>query len=390
MIRHTFQMVETLLTLGTLSGVGYYSLCLWAAGKFLLQRRTARRAPVSSFLPPVSILKPLKGTDPEMYEGFRSHCLLNYPEYEIVFGVSEADDPAVGLVERLKAEFPQRQIQLVVCHANLGTNTKVSNLAQMLPVVRYEHLIVNDSDIRVERDYLRRVVAPLANPKIGMVTCLYRGVAGPSLGSHLESIGISTDFSGGVLSAREVEGGIHFGLGSTLAFRRTDLQAIGGFESVVDYLADDYELGKRTSERGQEVELSEVVVETFLPAYTLREFFAHQLRWARSLRDSRRWGYVGMILTFGLPWALLVVASIHGAWWAWVLAGATVFLRVAVALVVGRLVVKDHHVLPWIWLVPLRDLAAVAVWIVSFMGHTVAWRGTLFTLKDGKLARTGS
>ncbi len=390
MIRHTFQMVETLLTLGTLSGVGYYSLCLWAAGKFLLQRRTARRAPVSSFLPPVSILKPLKGTDPEMYEGFRSHCLLNYPEYEIVFGVSEADDPAVGLVERLKAEFPQRQIQLVVCHANLGTNTKVSNLAQMLPVARYEHLIVNDSDIRVESDYLRRVVAPLANPKIGMVTCLYRGVAGPSLGSHLESIGISTDFSGGVLSAREVEGGIHFGLGSTLVFRRTDLHAIGGFELVVDYLADDYELGKRTSERGQEVELSEVVVETFLPAYTLREFFAHQLRWARSLRDSRRWGYVGMILTFGLPWALLVVASIHGAWWAWVLAGATVFLRVAVALVVGRLVVKDHHVLPWIWLVPLRDLAAVAVWIVSFMGHTVAWRGTLFTLKDGKLARTGS
>ncbi len=390
MIRHTFQLVETLLTLGTLSGVGYYSLCLWGAGKFLRQRWAAEQTPASSFLPPVSILKPLKGTDPEMYEGFRSHCMLDYPEYEIVFGVSEADDPVVELVQRLRQEFPKRRIQLVVCHANLGTNTKVSNLVQMLPSAHYEYLIVNDSDIRIDRDYLRRVLAPLADQKVGMVTCLYRGVAGGSLGSHLESIGISTDFSGGVLSARQVEGGIHFALGSTLAFRRSDLQAIGGFESVVDYLADDYELGKRISERGQEVKLSEVVVETFLPPYTLREFFAHQLRWARSVRDSRRWGYLGMILTFGLPWALLVVATIHGAWWAWALAGLTFFLRLAVAVIVGRVVVKDRHVLSWIWLVPLRDLIAVAVWVASFMGHTVAWRGTLFTLKDGKLARIGN
>lgn len=390
MIRHTFQIVETVLTLGTLSGVGYYSLCLWGAGKFLWERRAARRAPLSSFLPPVSILKPLKGTDPEMYESFRSHCRLDYPEYEVIFGVSEADDPAVELVERLKREFPQHAIQLVVCHANLGTNTKVSNLAQMLPSARYDHLIVNDSDILVEPDYLRRVMAPLADARIGMTTCLYRGVAGPSLGSHLESIGISTDFSGGVLSAREVEGGIHFALGSTLAFRKSDLQAIGGFESVVDYLADDYELGKRISERGQQVKLSEVVVETFLPPYTLRQFLDHQLRWARSLRDSRRWGYLGMILTFGVPWALLAIAAIHGAWWAWALAGLTILLRLAVAVIVGRIVVQDRHVLPWIWLVPLRDLVAVAVWAMSFMGHTVAWRGTVFTLKDGKLARTGS
>ena len=390
MIRHTFQIFETLFTLGTLSGVGYYSLCLWGAGRFLRERRSARRAPVFTFLPPVSMLKPLKGTDPEMYEGFRSHCLLDYPEYEIVFGVSEADDPAVELVKRLKEEFPVRAIQLVVCRANLGTNTKVSNLAQMLAVARFEHLIVNDSDIRVEPDYLRRVLAPLADAKVGMVTCLYRGVANRSLGSHLESIGISTDFSGGVLSAREVEAGIHFALGSTLAFRRSDLQAIGGFESIVDYLADDYELGKRMSKHGLQVKLSEVVVETFLPPYTLREFLEHQLRWARSLRDSRRWGYVGMVLTFGLPWALLVVASIHGAWWAWALAALTVAMRLAVALIVGRVVVKDRHVLPWLWLVPLRDLAAVAVWVVSFMGHTVAWRGTSFILKDGKLARTES
>ena len=179
-----------------------------------------------------------------MYESFRSHCLLDYPEYEIIFGVSEEDDPAVELVRRLQAEFPQRTIQLVVCNRNLGTNRKVSNLAQMLPSARYDHLIVNDSDIRIQPDYLQRVVTPFADPKIGMVTCLYRGVPNKTLGSRLESIGISTDFSGGVLSAREVEKGIHFALGSTMVFRRNDLQAIGGFEAVVDYLADDYELGQ--------------------------------------------------------------------------------------------------------------------------------------------------
>jgi ceramide glucosyltransferase len=393
MIHHSIQLIETLVTLGTLSGVGYYGICLWGAVKFLRERRAGESpAPTQTArsLPPISILKPLKGTDPEMYESFRSHCVQDYPEYEIVFGVSEADDPAVQLVERLKAEFPQRAIQLVVCSANLGTNTKVSNLVQMLPAARHEYLIVNDSDIRVETDYLRRVVALLAAPQTGMVTCLYRGIAGPTLGARLESLGISTDFSGGILAAREVESGIHFALGSTLAFRRRDLRAIGGFESVVDYLADDYELGKRTAAQGLQVKLSEVVVETFLPPYTPREFLRHQLRWARSVRDSRPWGYIGMVLTFGLPWALLVLAFIHGALWAWGLAALTAVMRLAVALVVGRLVLKDRQVPRWLVLVPVRDLIAVAVWVASFMGHTVAWRGTSFILKDGKLARTSS
>jgi ceramide glucosyltransferase len=387
MIHHSIQLIELLATLGTLSGVGYYSICLAGAVRFLQDRTAAGKAGPSTYLPPVSILKPLKGTDPEMYESFRSHCLLQYPEYEIIFGVSEADDPAAELVSRLQFEFPQRAIRLVVCTGNLGTNRKVSNLAQMLPAARFDHLIVNDSDIRVEADYLQRVIAPLADSKVGMVTCLYRGVPNKTLGSRLESIGISTDFSGGVLSAREVEKGIHFALGSTMAFRRSDLQAIGGFEAVVDYLADDYELGMRTSARGLKVKLSEVVVETFLPPYKFSQFFDHQLRWARSLRDARRWGYVGVILTFGVPWALVVLAFIRGTYWAWGLAILAVIMRIAVALVVGRGVLRDRHVLPWLWLVPVRDLVAVAVWIASFAGHTVKWRGTSFTLKDGKLAK---
>ncbi len=371
--------------------LGYYALCLWSAAAFLCQRAAGEGArPTPPTALPVSILKPLRGTDPEMYESFRSHCLQDYPEYEIIFGVSDAEDPAMQLVERLKLEFPSRAIHLMLCAKNLGTNTKVSNLAQMLPQAKYETVLVNDSDIRVPSDYLRRVTAPLSDPQIGLVTCLYRGIAGPTLGSRLEAIGISTDFSAGVLAARQLEGGIRFGLGSTLAFRRRDLEAMGGFEAFADYLADDFQVGKRIAERGLKVKLSDVVVETFLPAYTLRQFVDHQLRWARTIRDSRRWGYLGLVLTFGLPWATLALISGHGALWAWTLLATVTSLRFAVAVIVGWSVLRDRQVLrllPWL---PLRDFVAVLVWFVSLVGHRVVWRGESFVLKDGKLLRIDS
>lgn len=379
---HSIQIVEVVAVIGTLASVIYYGLCLCSAASFL----RARNAHSASLTPPVSILKPLKGTDPEMYESFRSHCLQDYPEYEIVFGVSDADDPAIALVERLKAEFPQQTIRLVVCRENLGTNTKVSNLVQMLPEVRYEHLVLSDSDIRVERDYLQRVVAPLQDPKVGIVTCLYRGVPSQTLGSRLESLGISTDFCAGVLAARLLEG-IRFGLGSTLAFRRADLVAIGGLEPLLDYLADDYELGNRIAALGKIGHLSEVVVETFLPPYNARQFLAHQLRWARTVRDARRWGYLGLLWTFGLSWGLLAVIAAHGAAWAWLLLGAAAVMRFAMAVVVGRGVVRDRRLIPSLWLIPLRDLVALLVWVSSFVGHNVTWRGDRFTLKNGRLIR---
>ena len=298
MTQQAAKILELLVLLGTISCLAYYVICLWSAIRFLVDRH---KQSGQSFLPPVSILKPLKGIDPEIYQSFRSHCEQDYPDYEIIFGVSDLKDPAVESVHRLQREFPSRCIQLVVCKQNLGTNTKISNLAQMVSACRYDHLVVNDSDIRVERDYLSRVMAPLCSADVGMVTCLYRGIPENSLGARLESVGISSDFAAAVLTARQIEGGVHFGLGSTLAFRRAELVAIGGFESVVEYLADDYEIANRIAALGRKIVLSEVVVDTFLPAYSLREFYDHQLRWARSVRDSRRWGYLGVVLTFGLP-----------------------------------------------------------------------------------------
>jgi len=388
MIHIVRKLIELVALVGTGAGVLYYLLSLWSAAAYLRYRRRVLRsnaAPTKA--PPVSILKPLKGVDPEIYECFRSHCLQDYPEYEIVFGVSDADDPAVQTVQRLQREFPQCSIQLVVCSERLGANIKVSNLVQMLRAARYDHLIVNDSDIRVGSDYLRRVMAPLSDDRVGMVTCLYRGIASGTLGSRLEAIGISTDFSAGVLVARCIEGGVRFGLGSTLALRRRELEATGGFEALVDYLADDYELGRSIAALGLEVRLSEVVVETVLPAYDLKGFLEHQLRWARSVRDSRPWGYAGLLFTFGVPWALLVVIVSRGAIWAWGLAAGVVLLRIAMAWIVGRGVLRDRQLPSFFPLLPLRDLAAVLVWLGSFAGNRIAWRGDYFHLKDGKLAR---
>jgi ceramide glucosyltransferase len=390
MIHSIVRIFQVVGILGCLSSSIYYLICLWSAAVFLRERKADKSVRPTQTLPPVSMLKPLKGTDPDIYESFRSHCLQDYLAYEIIFGVNDPDDPAVASVQKLQREFPERRIQLVVSPNKLGANVKVSNLEHMLQAARYEHLLVNDSDIRVERDYLRRVIAPLADQNVGMVTCLYRGVAASTLGSQLESLGISTDFCPGVLVARQLEGGLRFGLGSTLAFRRTDLERIGGFRSIVDFLADDYELGRRIANLGLQVLLSDVVVETQLPAYDLRGFLAHQLRWARGVRDSRTGGYIGLATTYGLMWALLTLIASQTAPWSWAVLTVTVLLRLAMALAVGKSVLADRHLLRHLWLLPVRDLVAVVVWIASFLGHTVTWRGDRFELKKGRLTRIAS
>jgi ceramide glucosyltransferase len=378
---HAAQIIEIIAVVGTSCSVAYYLVCLYSAAAFLRQRQA-----IAGNYPAVSILKPLKGTDPEMYESFRSHCLQDYPEYEIIFGVSQADDPAIAPVKRLQSEFPARNIQLRFCDKELGPNIKVSNLVQMSGAASHEIIVVNDSDIRVPAHYLKSVIAPLTDPAVGLVTCVYRAVAAPTLGSRLEAIGISTDFCPGVLVARLLQG-MRFGLGSTLALRRSTLVEIGGFESLLEYLADDYQLGARIADKGLKVKLAGCVVETFLPAYKFADFLRHQIRWARTIRDSRPAGYLGLAFTFGLAWSLLALVASGGALWAWAWFAATLAARFAVALVVGRSVLQDTKVMSNIWLIPFRDLLAIAVWLASFAGHKIAWRGDSFTLKKGKLAR---
>jgi ceramide glucosyltransferase len=257
----------------------------------------------------------------------------------------------------------------------------------MLPQAQYEYVIINDSDILVERDYLSRVMAPFADSEAGMVTTLYRALAGESVGSKLEALGISTDFAGGVLVARALEGGIRFGLGATLATTKTVLRQIGGLEPLVDYLGDDYELGSRVAAAGRKVVLADVVVETALPDYSFRDFWLHQIRWARNVKDRRPAQYVGLMLTFGVPWAVAAVIASPLSWWTWLALLATLAMRMTAAMRVGRGVLKDPQVTRDLWLIPLRDFVALAVWVWSYAGNTVEWRGLRFRLRNGKLEK---
>jgi ceramide glucosyltransferase len=384
----TFNLANLSLMISTLVAavsVMYCALCIWAAARFTSQRK--QLSDPANNLPSVSILKPLKGTDPEMYASLRSHCVQNYPAYEILFGVTNTEDPAIPVVEQLIAEFPDRAIRLVRCDKKLGVNGKVSSLAQLAAVAAHDFFLVNDSDIRVAPDYLPTIMTELQEPNTGLVTCLYRGVAAGTVASKLESVSISTDFMAGVLTARQIEGGLRFGLGSTLAMRKRDLQAIGGFEAIADYLADDYELGRRIADRKLKIKLSESVVETYLPAYSVAEFFSHQLRWARTIRASRPGGYAGLLFTFTLPWAVLTVILARGANWAWELFAAALAVRAAMATLTARLVLRDQQFMRSIWLLPVRDFLAVFLWLGGLAGHKIVWRGEVFSLKDGKLTR---
>jgi ceramide glucosyltransferase len=295
-------------------------------------------------------------------------------------------------VKELQAEFPEHAIRLIQCPEKLGTNGKVSTLAQLLTHARNNFLIINDSDITVSSHYLERVMCRFAPTSrdtaelpMGLVTALYRGKAHSTLPSRFEALGIATEFMPGVLLSKLIEGGLHYGLGSTLALRREALEKVGGLLSIVDYLADDYELGARIAHAGYRVEVSAEVVETSVPAYSWREFFDHQLRWLRTVRCSRPAGYAGLIFTHGLAWALLnVFASGLSPLSLWLL-GLSFFLRLAQAMTVGAAVLGDHEVLPNLWLLPLRDVIAMALWVAGISGDTIAWRGERFTLKAGKL-----
>jgi ceramide glucosyltransferase len=387
MLKILLHLFAYLFAFLALCGLGYLLLSLRSEWRFLARKGVARLSPAGGYTPPVSILKPLRGTDRQMYESFRSHCLQDYPEYEIIFGVNDANEEAVAEVERLRREFPTHDIRLVVCPEVLGANRKVSSLTQMMREAKYDHILINDSDIRVPCDYLRRIIAPMEDGQVGLVTALYRAEAGRSIASRIEAVTIATDFAGGVLCAVELEGGLHFGLGSTLAFPRAAAEAIGGLATLLDYLADDHELGRMISVAGYKVVLSDVVVETFLPEYKFRAMFEHQLRWARTVRDLRKFGYIGVLLTFGLPWAMAAALCASGAAWSLVLLGAMTLARFASAYVLCGPILNDRQTLGDLWLIPARDVVGVAIWFASFGGDMIVWRGERFHLKDGKLTR---
>jgi|SRR4051794_25465642 ceramide glucosyltransferase len=374
--------LELVLALFTVCGLAFYLIALWSAHLF---RRMTGMGGSSAFSPPVSILKPLKDIDDQTYAALRSHCVQEYGSYEIIFGVNDGSDPAIPLVQRLASEFPHADIRLVVCSEIFGANRKASNLVQMLREAKHECILVNDGDIKVSSYYLQSVMSHFEHPTVGMVTCLYRARPSRTLGSRLEALGIATDFAPGVLTASYLEDGLHFSLGSTLAMSRSALDKIGGFEAVLDYIADDYQLGLRISAAGFKVELAPEIVETCVPPYSFRQFWEHQLRWARTMRDSRPGGYRGLVLTYALPWAILLTVFAPHLWWAWTLLVATLAARIAVALSVGRLTLHDANVLRDLWLLPLRDVLALAIWIWSYADDTVIWRGEKFRLEKGRM-----
>ena len=386
--------VEVATTVLAVAGMGYFVAAMIAARIFL----AARRKPLPAFAPSVSILKSLKGNDPGMLDAFRTHCRQDYAgDYELLFGISTLADPAAAAVTQLQREFPDRTIRLIECPQRLGTNGKVSTLTQLVPHAQNEFLLINDSDITVGPRYLERVMASFAqspverplNPQpVGLVTALYRGRAHQTLASRFESIGISMDFAPAVLLAKWVEGGLHYGLGSTLAVRREALERIGGYSVLVNHLADDYELGARIAQAGYRVVLSPEVVETSIPDYTWREYFDHQIRWFRTVRDARPAGYFGLINTHGFTWAFLnVIASGLSPFSLWLLA-LSFFLRITLSMLVGAEVLADRQVLPGLWLCPLRDLTAFGLWIAGFAGNTIEWRGERFTVRKGVLLKS--
>jgi ceramide glucosyltransferase len=381
--------IEAITTLLTLAGLAYLLLALWGTRDFAHYWR--RKSVDAGYTPDVTILKPVKGVDQRMYAGLVSHCRQQYAgNFEIVFGVSSLTDPAVGEIERLQTEFPACAIRLVECRERLGTSGKVSNLVQMLREARYEHVLINDSDIRVSPQYLTRVMQCFSDVKVGMVTAPYigrtaEGGRGLTVWSRLEALGISTDFLPGVLTARKLEGGIRFGLGSTLATSKSVLAKAGGLEPLTEYLADDYEMGARISAAGYRVELSSEVVETTVPEYHYGSFKDHQLRWARSTRDSRKLGYLGLGITYAVPWAVMTCVASGLALWSFSLLSVVLLARVAVALSVGVGVLHDEQVLRDLWLLPLRDFFGLGFWAWSFAGDTVVWRGELFALRDGRI-----
>ncbi len=355
-----------------------YQLTAFAAALRQLSRTPSPRRNAV----PVSILKPVRGLDPDFEEAIRSYAMQRHDApFELLFGAANPNDPAIPVIERLTAEFPHLSIRWI--HSTTqAPNAKVAVLEDLAPHARYPYWLVSDSDILVPPGYLERVSAPLDDPEIGLVTTLYRA-RGHSWPARWESLGVAIDFAPSVLVAPLV-GIREFGLGATLVFRASDLARLGGFRAIHDYLADDYQLAKKITSLGLDAHMSEVVVETSIGDDTWQGVWSHQVRWARTIRVSRGDGYLGLPITHAGLWAILCLAA--GAPY---IAAALIFVRCLNAFATGVLVLKSPLARFGFLLAPLWDLWAFAVWLAGVAGSTVVWRdGVLRLTKDGKLIRS--
>jgi ceramide glucosyltransferase len=326
----------------------------------------------------VSILKPVRGCDPHFYEAIRSHATQDYPQYEILFGVQDPNDPATEDIRRLTAEFPERSIRLIACTTKMP-NGKVGVLADLAGEARYPLLLITDADISVAPDYLRQAVAALEQPQTGLATCLYRARSDAWPG-RWEALGVATEFAPSVLVARLLGSG-EFALGSTLLLRAEDLRRIGGFPAIGDYLADDYQLGLRITQLGLRVAFAPPVVETRLDGETWGRAWRHQLRWSRAIRVSRPGGYFGYVVTHATVWSVLAFLAGY-----WPVGVAALAMRMLGGIWVGYGVLGDASVVRYCYLIPLRDLWGFAIWIGGLFGGTVEWRGERLTIaSDGKI-----
>jgi ceramide glucosyltransferase len=351
----------------------YSLLSMVAARRYLSVHPPALRAPQ-----PISILKPLSGLDLELESNLRTFFEQDYPQFEILFAVSSRDDPAAAVVDKLRQEYAQVPSRLLVTGESRYSNPKVYSLELMLEAAAHDLVVMSDSDTRVDPDMLRVVGAEFQDARIGVATCPYRAVPGRSFWSCLEATGLNTNFMGGILVARMLEG-MHFAVGPTIAARRTVLRSIGGFSRLQDYLAEDFVLGKFAAQAGYGVMLSSYVIEHHVGSSDFAHNAAHRLRWARSTRRSRPLGYLGQLFTMPLPVALLLCA-LHRAWWPLLL--LTLAVRMLAASVVAGKVLRAR--LDWL-LIPLEDLAGLCFWLAGFFGNTVVWRGRRYRLHaDGR------
>ena len=382
-LRNLYIFLREIVFVAALAPLAFYIFGAWASLSFFWKARARTTKHKNDFAPPVSILKPLHGLDRGTYDNFASFCRQEYPQFEILFAVSDENDPAVPVVRHLIGDFSDVPIRLLVNPERKGTNDKVGKLCLMAQEARYPLLIITDSDVRVAPDYLRKVAEIFRDPRVGAVTALYRAMEAPSFGAVMDTMG-SLSFSGSALVARKVEG-LKFTMGSTGAITRERLTEIGGFAPLLDMHSDDYELGRRVAQKGYRIELAPDPVDMEFPSETLGDYLRHELRWLVGLRHIRPGGHFGLLMTQGIAWAA-VAALMSSSWTAaavWI--SAYLITRWLSGYVIGVWGLRDPVVRRRLWLLPLHDLFWFFLWLASFAINRIEWRGLVFTLKNGRM-----